>query len=718
MHEYVVGDFETRGTRDLAKCGVEVYVADPHFDVLCLAWVFGAFGKLEGWRRGQSQTALHALFAHVQAGGSFVAHNAHFELAVWGEMTRRHGWPVLRAEQCDDTMARANAAALPGSLEKLCAVLRVSAQKDMDGHRLMMRVSKPRTKEPLTWWEDEERLSRLAEYCGKDVLAQREVHKRLRPLSASERELWNLDYKINKRGVPIDTASVRLAAELAEAETKSLSLEMAKLTRGAVPSTQAVAKLAGWLRESEGVDVDKLTKANVAKLLENPATLTEGAKAALELRKTAAKASVSKLKAMILSVNDDARARMLLAILAATTGRWAGRRIQTQNLPRTPKSFKPEDAEFVILLLEALGAHAARPVIGFEYSSVLDAISWSLRQMIAAAEGREFVCADYANIEGRVAAWIVGEVWKIAAFRLYDTPKLDADGRRQFDKKGELIRVGPDLYNVAYSKSFGIAVELVNGDQRQIGKVQELALQYQGGHGAFVSMAAGYGIVPEELVAPVKAAASADLWERCAEEYEKPHFNQYGMDRDTWTALRVIIVGWRKAHPKIVGYWYALERAACDAIENPGAVFPAGEHIRFRFVDGDLLCRLPSGRPLTYNRARVETQRGLNGEPQRRVVHEGESSLSRKWEDQHPYGGLFFENIVQAVARDLLAHGLRNAEAAGFPVVMHVHDEILSEVSIGTKSVDDLCEAMCALPSWAAGLPVSAAGWKGKRYRK
>ncbi len=705
-------DFETRSVVDLKKAGVETYSMHPSTEVLCMAYAIGD-EAVRVWHLQKGPLLFPAdLAEHVASRRRVVAHHAHFELNIWAMMHRRFpaDWPELPAEIVDDTMARARTLGLPGGLGDCAHALRVPVAKDKEGHALMLQMCKPKkTRDGLVWIDTPAKRQRLAEYCAVDVEVERQLDRILPPLTESERRLWLHDWTVNQRGVMLDVPSARRADALIGVETLSLNWAIGQLTGGKVPTANARAKLMAWLAEN-GADLDDLRKGTVADTLRDerdalPAAAVQG----LELRQEAAKASTAKLKAMISGAGPDSRARGLLAFYGAGTGRYAGRRIQTQNMPRTPKGWTVKDAELVFGLLAT--GEDIRDFLRFEYGSTMQAISNCLRSLIVAPPGARLIARDYSNIEGRVLAWIAGEEWKLKAFREFDAG------------------TGPDLYKLAYSKSFGIGVDDVTDDQRQIGKVQELALGYQGGKGAFANMAANYGItvVVKRELAP--KGAKMVLTEDEVEDIKD---------------------GWRGAHPRVKDLWYGLEKAAVAAIQHHGEVFSHGP-IKYRMMGDFLTCKLPSGRLLWYAYAalkpeailyRVDPKTGV-----RRQVFSGTMAVAHKYHrdvldgphaiewtgreriqcygvDQgrfapyNPYGGLFTENVVQAVARDILADAMLRLEAAGYPVVMHVHDEAVCELPEGVGSGDEMTRVMCELPAWAEGLPVAASGWEGTRYRK
>lgn len=654
-------DLESRSTVDLKKTGVYVYAVDKTTDVHCAAYCFDD-GPIELWVPGEP--CPPAIAEHVEAGGELWAHNAAFERIMWWSiLTPRYGWPRPTREQFRCTMTMAYAMALPGSLENIPGALGLDIRKDMEGHRIMMQLAKPRKKDPLVWWEDPAKLQRLYDYCKTDVATERTIAKRLLRLTDTELALWHLDQKINDRGVYVDE-SLCAQAKLVVAQTaERLDREMSQVTGFEITGCTNVNQITTWLRK-KGVDVDSIAKDRLEALL-NRDDLAPDVRRVIELRREAAKASVAKIDALLRGRNSDGRARGLLQYHAAGTGRWGGRRFQPQNLKR------PEKAHEKIIpdLVDAVMTGDARWVETL-YGPPLTVVGDCTRSMVTAAPGHELVVADYSNIEGRVTAWLAGESWKVQAFRDFDNG------------------VGPDLYLLAYSKSFGVSIEAAK-PHRQIGKVMELALGYQGGVGAFQKMAVAYGVKVDDVQADV-------LKNR-----------------------------WREAHPNVRNLWYEMEDAARRAIESPGQVTSAADgRIRYKVKGGCMFMALPSGRCLCYVHPRLEWKEmpwtDESGKPARKlsIAYEGVDSTTGKWGRQFTYGGSLVENAVQAIARDVLAMALPKVEAAGYPVVLHVHDEIVSEVKAGFGSVEEFVALMTDLPPWAAGCPIAAAGWRGRRYKK
>lgn len=583
----------------------------------------------------------------IDSADRVVIHNSNFDRTV----LRCNGIHIP-LEKLDDTMAQALAHSLPASLGTLCDVLGVPQDKAKDkaGGKLIHLLTKPRPRNVklrrATRETHPEEWAAFVEYARLDVDAMRDVSRRLPRWnnSGGERRVWLLDQHINDRGIAVDVGLAEAALRAFQRSARSLAERAGLLTNGAVPSLTQGARFKAYL-SAIGYEAEDLTKGTVSAALKGD--LSPHVRELLEIRQQASATSPAKYKVLINGASSDGRLRGLLQYCGASrTGRWGGRLFQPQNLPRP--TLKQEQIDLGIAAMKA-------DCEDMLFDNVSELCSSAVRGALVAPPGRKLVVADLSNIEGRVLAWLAGEQWKVDAFRDFD--------------KG----VGHDLYKLAYARSFNKQPEDVTKDERQIGKVQELALGYQGGLGAFNTMASAYGLsLPDERV-------------------------------------QELVTAWRKAHPAVKAFWYNLEGACKTAINEPGARLTV-QLLTIVFEDTWLRIKLPSGRQLCYPNAAIE---------EGRLVYDGTNQYTRKWERLETYGGKICENIVQAVARDVLASGLLRAEEAGYSVCLHVHDEIIAEVpDTDEYNVDSLSGIMATNPGWALGLPLAAAGFECARYRK
>jgi len=657
-------DLETRSTIDLRKTGVYVYAEHLSTDVWCAAYAIDD-GPIELWTPewGHPEPVRLA----VQHGWPIVAHNAAFERIIWKHiLTPRYGWPEPKLEQWRCTMVMAYEMGLPGSLENAAAAVGLTAGKDMEGRRLMLQMSKPRLatkKNPeLRWWDDQEKLDRLYAYCKQDVEVERQLEKRLLPLRPLEQTLWQLDQKINDRGVLVDRPLCDAALAVVATTTARLDKEIFKVTDGGVRACSNVQELKTWIADY-GLPQDGLAKDDLAELLK--LDLQPEVRRALEIRQEASKASVSKIAALLRGRSDDGRARGLLQFYAASPGRWGGRRFQPHNLKRPELIQDDEDLKAEQMRAGAIEAVMTgdADVVEMTWGPPLTVVGDLLRSMVVAAPGRTIMAADYSNVEGCGSAWLAGEEKKLQAYRAYQAG------------------TGPDLYKVAAADIYGISIGEVDKPKRQIGKVSELACGYQGAVGAFQKMAYTYGVkVPDEQAAS-------------------------------------IVKAWRLNNPNIVQFWWDLDDAARFAVEKPGQVGDVGK-IKFKTSGSFLFMQLPNRRCLVYPYPRVVEKLMPWGDYKDVVTYKGIDSYTRKWGDCYGYGGLWLQNATEAICRDLLAEAMLRFEAKGFPVILTVHDEVVCEPPLGFGTVENFESEMCVLPGWAEGFPVAASGFEGARYHK
>lgn len=666
------------------KSGTYRYAANS--EVMLLAWALD-----DGPVTVEDLTATgtpSAAFLEASASCTEVwAHNAMFDRAV----LRRAGWaPPLERWRC--SMVQALAHSMPGSLDALCTVLRIPQDKakHQAGKALVQLFCQPRPKNirlrratrethPVEW-------RRFMDYAGADIDAMREVQRRLPSWNfpGHELALWHIDQRINDRGYAVDVELAEAALRAIADERQRLSHLAREMTGDAVGNATQRDALLDHIAGTYGVILEDLRGSTVDRLLDSD--LPQGLRELLEVRQQASTTSTSKYRALV-DGHTDGRLRGTMQFCGASrTGRWAGRTFQPQNLP-SRDLLPPAEIELGIGALKADAAHLA-------FDSVMALTSSCLRSCIVAPDGRKLVAADLSNIEGRVLAWLAGEEWKLQAFRDFDAG------------------TGHDLYKLAYAKSFGIRPEDVTKAQRQVGKVQELALGYEGGVGAFVTFAEAYGIDLERMARdawstlPVQLVTDADEFHDWCQTERRP---THGLSREAFITCDVFKRAWRQGHPATAALWRDLSDAVLAAIDVPGKAFRV-RHLSVRRDKAWLRIVLPSGRTLCYPSPKVDGQK---------ITYMGVDQYSRKWERLSTYGGKLVENVTQAVARDVMAAAMPAIEAAGYQIVMTVHDEIVTEAPDEARfHEDELAELMATPPRWAPELPLAAAGFQGKRYRK
>lgn len=341
---------------------------------------------------------------------------------------------------------------------------------------------------------------------------------------------------------------------------------------------------------------------------------------------------------------------------------------------------------------------AARDTIDMLYGPPLQVISDCLRGFLIAAPGKVFVGCDFSAIEARVVGWLAGD------YELMD-----------------VFKHGKDVYIFEAEKIFN-AFDIDKKDpRRQVGKVAVLALGFQGGVGAFMAMAETYGVSMEPAFEPLWEVSSPELRQKAAASWTKNQKRYPEMTQKEYIACELTKLAWREAHPKIVRYWYDCEEAAKAAILDPGTIYTAGavgRSVRYLVNGSFLWCRLPSKRMLCYPYPQIKEAQTPWGVPKEVPTYMAVDSMTNKWERHKAYGGLLVENITQAVARDVMADAMLRLEENGYPVVLTVHDEIVSEPFQSIANLAKVEALMAEVPQWANGLPIAAEGWIGKRYRK
>lgn len=692
-------DFETRSAVDLPDTGVYVYAEDESTEILCLGYAFNDEPvAVVAYEDIQLGAMPQRVFDHIRDQGEVIAHNASFELALWNYVGwKRLGWPFLPPLILNCTMGRAYSMSLPGSLEKAAAAVGLSMQKDMGGHRTMMKMCKPRKRladGKFTWWEDAADFKKLYHYCAQDVEVERELDRRLLQLSPNEKKIWLLDRRINDRGIYVDKPLSLKAVDLVAQEQRRLNWEISTVTKGEVGTYTASAQLKAFVN-SRGIATESVDKESILNLLART-DVPADVRRALEIRQEAAKSSIAKLNKLILGANTDGRMRGMFEYHAAGTGRWGGRRFQPQNIPRQKLEQKVYDDVF-----EALADGTAIDYIQLATDkSPMAMVSECLRGFLTAAPGCDLYAMDFKAIEARVIAWLAGEESVLEVFRGHGL-----------------------IYELAASGIFGVPLEQVGkGLQRDIGKVTTLACGFQGGVEALQAMAQAYrvSLAPALGVLWEKADQSTRDW---ALKRYKQEQNKTKIPKEEWLASELTKMAWRKANPAIVQYWADCEEAAIEAVQNPGGVFHAGashREVKYKVAGSFLFCLLPSGRALCYPYPKIDLKKTPWGSEKETLTYMSENANTRRWERVSAYGGLLVENSTQGLARDLLAAAMVRVEEAGFPIVLHVHDELVTEAKSAAPHslLKQLEELVSEVPEWAFNLPIAAEGWFGKRYRK
>lgn len=712
----------SQGKGGLPVVGVPIYATHPSCEVLSLVYDLKDGRGRRHWAPGFP--APLDLFDHIARGGLLEAWNISFEFWIWNVVcVRKYGWPVLPLPQCRCAMAKSRRYSLPGGLGMAAKVIG-TPRKEPDGKRLLEKLSRPLTTTknrsavrwtPATAWDD---FVKLYKYNDKDVVAEDHASARIPDLSGHELAVWQLDQAINLRGVGVDIETLDAALDILSQAERRYTRELQEITEGHVGSVSEVDKFSQWLL-AKGVGMVDLTKDTVAETLKRN-DLPPLCRRALEIREILGAANVKKLRTLKLQTSSDGRLREQYMYCGADqTGRWSAGGVQLQNItakgpatcrcescgklygrstaalgcPRCNAWLFHEENDWTIEGVEqAIEDIRTRSLDWVEqvWGDPVEVLCGCLRGLFMAREGHEFVCVDFSAIEAVVAACLARCMWRVEVFathgKIYEASAAKATGI-SFE---EIL---------AYKKQHGTHHPARKG----VGKIRELAGSYGGWVGAWKNFGAEAFFPDDE-------------------------------------AIKQDVLKWREESPEIVDMWggqfrwvgpgkwdytpalFGLEGAFIAAVQNPGQWF---EHydIAYTYRDDIVFCRLPSGRFLHYHRPRLTPAVDkLNRGPCVAITFEGYNSNSQKgpvgWIVKETYGGRLFENVVQAVSRDIQADALLRAEANAYPIVMHTHDEGCAEVPVGIGSVDELVAIMSQRPAWASWWPIKAAGWRHKRYQK
>lgn len=656
-------DLETYSDVNLKKAGLYRYVQSPAFEILLFAYSFdGAPTQVIDMAQGE-EIPMEVIHALTDPQCLKHAYNAAFE---WYCLSKYMG-AQLPPAQWRDTMLHGLYAGYTAGLDATGRALGIpeDKQKLTTGKALIRYFCVPckptkanggRTRNYPH--HDPEKWELFKTYNGQDVVAEMEIERRLSvfPVPDFVQKQWETDLLINARGVAVDMDFCEGALELGETIRAQLTDEAVQLS--GLQNPNSVKQLARWLSTETGDDITTLRKETIKELLGRDNA--DHVQRMLEIRQELGKTSTKKYDAIEAAVCDDGRVRGLLQFYGANrTGRWAGRLVQVQNLPRT----YTEPLEFARELVKGRKLDALRTV----YGSPNDTLSQLIRTAFVAAPGNVLIDADFSAIEARVISWLADEEWRLEVFRTHGK-----------------------IYEASASQMFGVPLERIKKGNpeyslRQRGKVAELALGYQGGVPAMRQMDTG------KLLADLPDEEIKDIVDK-----------------------------WRNTNPKIRNLWYSFNDAAIRVIQNGGSL-----RVRCCTFARECDCirgttcmtiSLPSGRKLYY----VEPAVGENRWGGPSITYMGVNDKN-KWGRIETYGGKLVENVVQAIARDCLAQAIEHLEAAGLPVVFHIHDEVVIDTAAfdtNDAMLDKVVKIMSTPIPWAEGLPLGADGWVGAFFKK
>jgi DNA polymerase len=656
------GDTETRSECNLPVSGAYNYAQHPSTQLLLFNWAFDD-EQVEEWWPSCGRPFPERVKEHIRAGGQMRFHNAGFDRLIFEYVVcPDFGVPTPKLEQWYCTAAQARANCAPGSLEDVGRFVGASMKKDHRGKQLIRQICVP----PFN--DDPILFDEFREYGAQDVRAMRAIAQAQRALSADELRDYHVNERINDRGVLLDRPLALAAVQYADAESTDIQQTVEEATGGEITSVRS-PKMRAWVLDRVGpqalklatvykdgepkLSIDKNVRFNLLALAEEnpdevPAIVAEVIQCADDLWAS----SVAKFaRAAALSDDEDQRVRGAFVFAGGSaTGRASSFGLQVHNFPR-------RCADDPALARQAMvRGHKIVPQFGRRITDVLKGM---LRPALMAPEGKRLVVADWAAIEARVTPW--------------------ASNTNSGAEKLGIFARGEDVYKHNAAATFHVRYDDVDKDQRQIGKVQELACGFAGGVGAFASMGRIYNVILTE------------------------------------SDSRKMVDGWRRANPWSVNYWTGLERAYTGAMRHPGKEISAGR-VTYLFDKQHLWYALPSGRVLCYPFARFDEEGNITYAK----AAWKPAADAKEWPRARLWRGLACENITQAIANDLLRHALRRLEEEGFDVVLHVHDEIVLETDASTAedAAAALVKIMCTPPLWAAGLPLNAEVAIMQRYGK
>ena len=663
MHRLNI-DLETYSSVEIKKAGAQAYIRSPDFEILLFGYsIDGAEPVVIDLACGE-KIPFYVIEAIYSPEYTKHAYNAPFE---WGCLSKYFGCK-LPPSQWRDTMLHGLYCGYTAGLGPTGRALGLpeDKQKSNTGKALIRYFCSPCKPTKTNGFRtrnlphhDPERWRLFKEYNKQDVVAEMEIGDKLSvfPVPDFVQKQWETDLLINDRGVAVDMEFVHGALELGETVSNALKEEAIQLT--GLYNPNSVKQLAQWLESETGEEVVNLRKETVAQLLGRDSN-SDTVSRMLAIRQELGKTSTKKYNAIQTCVCPDGRVRGLLQYYGANrTGRWAGRLVQVQNLPRT----YTEPLDLARQLVKSRNLDGIKVV----YGNVNDTLSQLIRTALVAPEGHVLIDADFSAIEARVISWLADQEWRLEVFRTHGK-----------------------IYEASASQMFGVPLERIKKgnpeyELRQRGKVAELALGYQGSVSAMRAMDTGHQL-----------------------------------DNLSDDEVKDIVNRWRDTNPKIRDLWYAFDSAAIEVIQNGGSVSVRGCTLAREYdYKQNRIClsiQLPSGRKLFY----VDPAIGENRWGNPSITYMGLNDKN-KWGRIETYGGKLVENCVQAIARDCLAQAIEHLEEAGFPVVFHVHDEVVIDIAPYADHdtmLKNVVKIMAQPIPWAQGLPLGAEGWVGTFFKK
>ena len=709
----MTADFESRSRADLTEVGAWRYSEDESTQILCMSYALPG-QEIKLWTpwveedvecfyeekvtvgRGKNKVVTmekrsvverqmvyrpelcpfpQEIIDHINSGGVIEAHSAQMERSMWlNQLHLKLGVPMCT--RWKDTQATCAYRAIPLSLDEAGTVLNLDVQKDKEGKTLIRLLCQPqkitkKMKIKQEWNNDPALFAKLFDYCKRDVGAEKSLSKAIGELPPSEYALWVLDQKINYRGVRLDFDAVYAAKAVVEKAKVNMEAELVAMTNGEITTGNQRDRIVDWLGKKHKVIMPNMQSGTLKETLKDPGLPAE-AKRMLQIRQELCRTSTEKIYTMIDTVCSNGRIRGMLQYHGAGTGRWAGRLVQPQNFPRPKVNGKPFKGKIDDLITILMFEDPA--VVKLCYGPEMETIAASLRGMFIAEEGCDFLTSDFASIEARIVLWLSGQMEAMRIFELADQKK------------------GPDIYCHLAGQIYGRLIDKdKHPDERQLGKIGVLGCGYQMG----------------------------------AERLQEQAHDDYELDLPIETCQKIVQT-YRTTYDKVPVFWREINQAACRAVMLDKAVSHRG--IMYEPVTDNagkwLTCRLPSGRRIWYYNPSITMESmpwATKEKPDVRpkLWYEGrDNKRGGMWSVISTYGGMLTENIVQAIARDIMAEAMLRAERAGYTIVLTVHDEIVAEVPQGFGSQKEFDDLMAQNPTWCPDMPIAVEGWRGPRYRK